>query len=144
MDIKSIDIISASRKGVEVDIIHPVTKESLGLKIHIQGAMTPEYKDAMNIMLAELEDFNAEIDAELGEKPTKKAQAQAKSKKDAFDAAQTAGLLARFTTGWHGMVENGKEVQFSAEEAKRIYAEYPLIRSQVQEACFNVANFLKA
>lgn len=144
MDIRSLDIISASRKGVEVDIIHPVTKEPLGLKINIQGAMTPEYKDALSIMLAEIEDYNAEVDSGLGENLTKKAQAQAKLKKDAFDATQTASLLARFTTGWTGMVEDGNEVMFSEEEARRVYAEYPLIRTQVQEACFNVANFLKA
>lgn len=144
MDIKSLDIISAAREGVEIDIIHPVTKQPMDIKIHVQGAMSPEYKDAMGIMLAEIEDFNADVDAGLGDKPTKKALAQAKSKKDAFDVEQTADLLAKFTTGWTGMIENGKEIQFSQKEAKRIYAEYPLIRSQVQDGCFTIANFLKA
>lgn len=47
------------------------------------------------------------------------------------------------TIGWKNITRNGKEIEFSVEEARKLYAEYPLIGNQVAEFILNEQNFLK-
>lgn len=46
--------------------------------------------------------------------------------------------------GWKGIAENGKEVKFSKEEAKRIFLEHDWLKGQVLEQSSNVFNFSKS
>lgn len=142
MDISKIDIVGASNNGVEVDILNPVNNEPIGLKIRVVGAMSTNYKDDMVLMFAELEDLKAKF--ELPETATKKQKAEANIKAEKLDEELTAKFLAKYTIGWEGMVEHGKKIKFSEEEAERIYRQYPLIRGQVQKGMTTVANFLQA
>lgn len=47
------------------------------------------------------------------------------------------------TISWEGMGEDGKELVFSPEEATRLYAKYPFIRSQVTEKADDINNFFR-
>ena len=47
------------------------------------------------------------------------------------------------TIGWKNITRNGKEIIFSVEEARKLYAEYPLIGNQVAAFILNEQNFLK-
>ena len=47
------------------------------------------------------------------------------------------------TIGWKNITRNGKEIVFSVEEARKLYAYYPLIGNQVAEFILNEQNFLK-
>lgn len=142
MDISKIDIIGASNKGFDVEIINPVTNVPLGLTISVVGGMSTAYKDDMFLLFAELEDYTDKN--KVDESASKKDKAQAKLKADKFEDDLIAKFLAKYTKSWNGMVENGKDIEFSLKEAERIYAEYPLIRSQVQKAMLTVSNFIKA
>lgn len=143
MDIRNIDVVGASTKGYEFELINPASKEGMGIFITVKGAMSPEYKDDMVILNAEIDDYNEQIDADLGDKPSKKKLAEAQNKKNKFDVEKTCELLAKYTIGWRGMVEDSKEVEFSKDAAKRIYQEYPIIRGQAQSQMMQLANFIK-
>ena len=55
----------------------------------------------------------------------------------------TLEVMVGLTVGWSGISENGKELKFSHNEAKRIYETYPLIANQVERFAENARNFLK-
>jgi len=52
--------------------------------------------------------------------------------------------LARCTTGWRGLTDNGKEVVFSYDKAKELYTDLPLLRDQVEEFIGDRENFLSS
>lgn len=142
MDISKLDIVGASKEGVDVDILNPINKEPIGLKIRVVGAMSLECKDDMAILFAELEEFTEANKAP--DNANKKEQAKAQLLINKFDDEITAKFLAKYTKGWTGMVENGKEIEFSQSEAERIYLQYPIIKGQVQSGMMTVSNFIKA
>lgn len=57
--------------------------------------------------------------------------------------AQAVALLASVTVGWEGLEENGKPLECNSANVKRIYSTYPFIRSQIDEAIGEDANFMK-
>lgn len=59
------------------------------------------------------------------------------------DKASTAHILAALTTGWRGLVEDGKELKFSLEAAEKLYGDYPIIAAQVEKFIEDARNFLK-
>lgn len=61
----------------------------------------------------------------------------------ADDVTKNAAFLAKYTTGWENMEENGVPVEFSQQAAERVYAAYPVIRGQVLSAAMDVRNFIK-
>lgn len=142
MDISKLDVIGASNNGVDIKILNPLDNEPMGLEITVVGSMSTNYQDDLSILFAEIEDYKEEN--KLPENPTKKQLAQNKILVDKFDAEITAKFLAKYTKGWKGLIENGKEISFSIDEAERIYKQYPIIRTQVQRGMMDIANFIKA
>lgn len=142
MDISKLDVIGASNNGVDIKILNPLDNEPMGLEITVVGAMSTNYQDDLSILFAEIEDYKEEN--KLPENPTKKQLAKNKILIDKFDAEITAKFLAKYTKGWKGLIENGKEISFSIDEAERIYKNYPIIRTQVQRGMMDIANFIKA
>lgn len=141
MDISKLNIVKACNDGVDVEILNPLNNEPTGLKIRVIGAMSNNYRDDMVLLLAEIEDFKEQN--KLPENATKRQIAEFQLKVEKFDDDLTAKFLAKYTIGWEGMEENGKEIKFSQDEAKRIYIEYNLIRNQIQKEMMNISNFIK-
>lgn len=142
MDIRVLDIIGTATKGYELEVINPVSGNPLGLKITVVGAMTPAYKDDMQILMADIEDYRDSLKIDDAKSKTAKAELQNKLSK--YDDQKTAEFLARYTKSWDGMIEDGKPVEFNQVNASRVYLEYPVIRGQVQKAMTSLANFIKA
>lgn len=61
----------------------------------------------------------------------------------ADDIEKTAAFLARYTVGWVNLQEKGVDVEFTLENATRIYKDYPIIRSQILSAAMDIRNFIK-
>lgn len=141
MDISKLNIVKACNDGVDVEILNPLNNEPTGLKIRVIGAMSNNYRDDMVLLVAEIEDFKEQN--KLPENATKRQIAEFQLKVEKFDDELTAKFLAKYTIGWEGMEENGKEIKFSQDEAKRIYIEYNLIRNQIQKEMMNISNFIK-
>lgn len=52
-------------------------------------------------------------------------------------------MLAKCTRGWKNIEEDGKQVEFSYDNAIRMYTEYPALRVQVLEAIHNIKAMLE-
>lgn len=52
-------------------------------------------------------------------------------------------VLAKCTTGWTNVEDDGEEVEFSVENAIRMYSDYPPLRAQVADAIGNVKAMLE-
>ncbi len=142
MDISKLNIVKASEEGIDVEITNPIDDKPIGLKIRVVGAMSNNYRDDMVLLLAEIEDFKEQN--KLPDNATKRQKAEMQLKIEKFDDELTSKFLAKYTIGWEGMEENGKEIKFSQSEAERIYREYTLIRGQVQKGMMDISNFIKA
>jgi hypothetical protein len=120
-DITRLDVTRYAEEGVDVHIINPADKSDTGVVIKVMGVFAPRFKELL-----------------------RKARKTDETNKSAGnDEAAVAEMLAEVTLGWNGVVENGKSLAFSREEASRVYQKYALIRSQVFDAALDVANFVK-
>lgn len=52
-------------------------------------------------------------------------------------------MLAKCTKGWKGIEEDGKVVEFSFENAIRMYTDYPFLRNQVLQATHDLKSMLE-
>ena len=52
-------------------------------------------------------------------------------------------MLAKCTKGWKGIEEDGKAVEFSQDNAIRMYTDYPFLRQQVLEAIHDIKSMLE-
>jgi hypothetical protein len=122
-DIERLDVATHAEEGVEVAIINPKDKSDTEIRIKVLGVFAPRFKELLR-------------QAKRRDETSKKGSSD-------NDEAEVAELLAEVTLGWANMFEAGKEVVFSAAEAKRIYSKYSLIRQQVFDAALDVANFVR-
>lgn len=113
MDLKNFDI-SAGETGVELTILDPDNKPT-DIKIKVLS-------------------FHSRKGREVFMNTVKENKSAAQS---------TLEVMAGLTVGWSGISENGKELKFSPDEARRIYETYPLIANQVERFVENARNFLK-
>lgn len=112
----------------DIDIVHPVTGQSLGMKIQVLSIDCDEYrKEAMR-----LQNENIRYYRKNRGKTTAERIAQ-----EALD------LLVAVTVGWQGLLENGQPVPFTKENCQRIYTDYPFIKEQVDEFVGDRRNFIR-
>lgn len=58
---------------------------------------------------------------------------------------ETLDLLASCTVGWENVLDiEGNAIEFSTENARKLYVNYPVVREQVDIFVANRAHFLKA
>lgn len=126
-DISALDVTSHSEEGTTVEIVNPKSGDKTGIVISVKGAFSARFQE----MIARQKKREA------------MRQKNAVARAVAEDEDDTSQVLSEVTTGWTGMVENGKDVPFTKAEALRIYERYPVIRGQVLSAVLDVANFIK-
>lgn len=51
-------------------------------------------------------------------------------------------ILANVTVGWSGIENNGQPWQYSVENARKLYTDFPFIREQVDEFVGDRKNFI--
>ena len=150
IDLSAIDTVKGSNEGFDVQIYHPGTKEDLGIVISVLGKDSGEFQ-------------------RISRAQSKKRMA--KMQKGGFrgtvpipvEEVESDGieLLAACSTGWKtfavknkkGDIEeaekptillDGKEFEFSIENAGILYERFPWIKEQVDVAIGDRANFIKA
>lgn len=128
MDLADLDLTAAADKGAALTLRHPVTDEDLTddkgnpMRITVLGADSGEFK---------------RIIADL----SRKAQGRKKTPTLAEQERQTVDMLARVTTGWDGIIWEGKALPFTADACRMLYTERPWIRRQVDEFIADTSNF---
>ncbi|MCK5605398.1 hypothetical protein KAR91_26135 [Candidatus Pacearchaeota archaeon] len=133
VDLAALDTVKGSNEGFDVQIYDPGTNEDIDIVISVLG----KDSDAFN---------------KISRSQNKRRMA--KMQKGGFrnvatppiEEVESDGieLLAACTTGWTGVVRDGKVIEFSKDNAVMIYKGYPWIKEQVDIAIGDRANFIKA
>jgi len=133
VDLASLDLAAAAEKGFELELLHPATKERLGIFISVLGKDSATFRDHVrrtaNDRLRK-QAVSQRRGAEVEVPTIEKIEA------DAIE------LLVVCTTGWRGLTYKGAELPFTAANAKMLFTELPWIREQVDQAVGDVENFL--
>lgn len=136
--LESIDTRTLSESGVEVVIRKLNSTEPLRaangdtVKIKVLGPDSAKYRalSRANIRkrLAKMAENKQATDADLDE-----------NEADALD------MLAACTMSWVGVLTTkGEPIDCTAENARKLYESYPIVREQVDSFISDRANFLKA
>lgn len=122
MDLSTLNTAKGATEGAELTLRHPVTNDELDGKIRLKGGDSREYRAALHRTFQD------------------RVKRGGRTYEETEDT--TASILAEVTIDWGGIEENGEEVPFGYENAKRIYSEYPWIREQVERFIADRSNFL--
>lgn len=129
MDLSTLDVSEAASRGATMELRNPATGETLysdggePVSITVLGSDSSEYRKRLR-------------SAANGRINSRKKQTIEQLEQDGI------GLLVAVTTGWRNIVVEGQNLEFSPEEARRLYEKYPWIREQVDEFVNERANFL--
>ena len=130
IDLANIDTVKGAIEGLTLRFT-PATNEDLGITINVIGKDSDEFQ---------------KITREQTKKRMQKA-AKGGFRNVTIPVEEleedSLKLLAACTKGWSGVVENGKAVECTKENAMAIYEKYPWIREQVDTAIGDRANFIK-
>lgn len=133
IDLAALSTATACDKGFEMELLHPVTRVGLGVFISVVG------KDSVI--------FKGHVRAKANERLRKTAEAGRRGREGdpiTVEGAEkdTIDLLAACTTAWRNVTFEGAALEFSADNARRLYGE-SWIREQVDEAVGDLGNFMK-
>jgi len=134
IDLANMDTVKGSNAGFDIKIYHPGTLVDLGITITVLGKDSDEFQKVSR---------------------SQQKKRMAKMTKGGFRAqnltpppeeieADGLDILAKCTTGWSGVIVEGKEIEFSVDNATMIYTRFPWIKEQVDVAVGDRANFIKA
>lgn len=135
IDLSSLDTAAACEKGYELELLHPITKAPLGSFISVVG------KDS--------EAFRKHVRAASNERLRKNAAQQRRGKEldpptiEAIEA-EAIDLLVTCTTGFRNVSYKGALLEFSEDNARKLYTEQSWVRGQVDEAIGDLELFLTA
>ena len=118
--------------GYEFEVTTPAGDKT-GIKITVRGDQSPVVKNHGRKVYQEMK--------------LKEQQAKRRGKEYELDLDEADQMSAEAAAirviGWTGLVEDGKEVKFSKDEAVRICTEYSFVKEQILEQSSNVYNFSK-
>lgn len=131
IDLANIDTVKGANEGFDVQIYHPATNEDLGIVITVIGKDSDEFQK-----------ITREQTKRRMQKATKGGFRNVTIPVEELEE-DSLKLLAACTKSWKGVVENGKAIECTKENAMAIYEKYPWIREQVDTAIGDRANFIK-
>ena len=132
IDLSTIDTVKGSNEGFNVQIYHPGTNEDLDITITVLG------KDS--------DAFQRISRAQNKKRMAKMQKGGFRNTTVPIEEIEQDGinLLAACTTGWTSIVIEGKEIEFSTDNAIQLYQQYPWIKEQVDIAIGDRANFISS
>lgn len=119
------DLAEAQEIGTEVKITHPGTGEPLGITMQVAGPDSKRQKAATALIIAER--------AELRLRKITAARLEDESVR----------IAAASIISWTGVMEAGKNIDYSPSAALGLLTRYPFIREQIVSYSGDRANFLK-
>ena len=134
IDLASMDTVKGSNEGFDVKIYHPSTLVDLGIVINVLGKDSDEFQ---KISRAQQKKRMAKM-TKGGFRVQNLTLAPEEVEQDGLE------LLAKCTRSWTGVVIEGKEIEFSHDNALMVYDRFPWIKEQVDMAIGDRANFIKS
>lgn len=111
------------------EVLHPVTDAPTGAFIEVYGKDSAFYRSYLN----------KRKQAQL-EKALKKGRGKALTADDLDSEA--LDMVACMTKGWSGIVDGGKDVEFSTEKAMELYSANLWLKEQVDAAIHDRGLFI--
>lgn len=140
IDIGQFDTIQASDKGAEIQLTHPISNVPIGLFVTVLGKHSDVFRE--HIRNSQNERLRAQANATRRGKevPTPTAEEA---------ETRAVELMVLCTTGWRSddkptWTYKGEELEFTIQNAIRVYTEMLWIREQVDTAIGDLENFIKA
>lgn len=148
MDLSRLDVVSAAEEGAWMEVIEPVTGESLDIRIHFVGADSQRYKNADKRVFNDQMRDRAALSG---------ASATAEKREKAREGM--VQLMARCALGWesierdeHGneigtrqtITAGGQELEFSVENLEALLRKYPPLYEQSERFIHRRAHFLSS
>lgn len=126
MDLKKFDSVSASEEGKWLDMIDGNGMKT-DIRIKCKGIDSKTFKSQATAIRKYVQ---------------KQKEKGANEDQDVMDEKSYI-MLASCTLDWENIEEDGVELKFSLENAKYIYASYPIIANQVASFVMDRSNFLE-
>lgn len=134
VDIGVFDTVSASNKGAEIELKHPVTKEPMGAFITVLGRDSDTFRQLIR----------RKVNAENARRALAERRGKTADPKTVEEAeAEGIDLLVACTTGWRGLTSGGHPLPFTEDAARDLYTKSPEIRRQIDEAIGDLELFIK-
>lgn len=131
-DLSTLDVVRSANDGVAIDILHPITKEPLGITITVLGSDSAAFKKLAT-------DQNRRRVAKMEKAGGFKISAVSQDERDE-DALE---LLAACTKSWGNVVLDGALLECTRDNAINLYERLPWLREQIDGAIGDRANFIK-
>tara|TARA_R100000951_G_scaffold111638_1_gene110912 strand:+ start:894 stop:1277 length:384 start_codon:yes stop_codon:yes gene_type:complete len=126
MELNQLETVTDHDTGAECNILSPVDGMPTDVYITIAGSDSKVWREAKKRQTKTI--INAKAD----------------SKMDQLDYEEMDSVaLAEATMSWRGITKDGKEYEFSQENAKKLYSESPSVASQLITFLSDRANFIK-
>lgn len=131
MDLSKLDVVTAADEGALLTLKHPVDESTLETE-----------KGPMQILLV---GTDSSTYRNILKNRARQRLNQKKSTKIDLDEAELKGiqLLAKCTLDFINILDDGKYVKYTYEDAIKLYQKYPWIKEQVDEFMSDRSNFLK-
>ena len=125
MDLKKLNITEKAEEGSWCELEHPVTGETLDIRIKLAGIDSKTYREAAR-------------------KQINKRLKKGLRKISIEDTEQEEiELLAACTLDWENVEYEGNVLECNPENVKFVYKEFPWIREQVDAFIADRGNYLK-
>lgn len=134
MDFSKLDTAKATQNTFRFEILHPVTMEGTGAFIDVYGAESDGVKRFANAQLRKMQ--KQEFENSRSRKPKFKEL-------DELQEVALESALVR-VADWENIEWEGKSLEFTEENARKILTACPWLREQIVEHSDNLGNFLKA
>ena len=150
-DLASLDTIAASDKGADIVILHPISKEPLGIYVSILG----KHSEAFRELVKERTDKRIREEA-LNARRGKFGKVKTAEEYE----AEAIEMLCACTTGWgkcdvgkdgeitkktaDTFLYNGEQLKWNVKNGKTVYGRLLWLRQQVDDAIGDLENFIKA
>ena len=122
MEVGKLYTVEASEQGAEIQLRDPRTRKALDVFIRVKGIDSADFRKCR--------------------KARQQAELEAMAEKRELDTeALDLQMLVDLTIGWRGLLDEGKEYEFSPERCRKLYEQSPAIRDQVDRFIADRRNF---
>jgi hypothetical protein len=141
LDLASLDTATASEKGAIIPIVHPTTKEPIGINIKVLGKHSDTFRELVRDRInkrVKQESMAARRGKHLDPRTAEEIE------RDALE------MLVACTLGWDSgegkdyIFFEGQQLKYSPQNALTVYSKLIWLREQVDEAIGDLENFIQA
>jgi len=139
VNLSKLDSVKAANDGAPIDVVHPISGELLGLRIHVMGKDSDVFRQVVALQ-------SRRRLARITKGGGFKLDAVPQSEIEADAVITLAKCTTAFTDGENKdttiVLPDNEEVAFSEDNAAKVYTKLPWLREQIDVAIGDRANFL--